>query len=138
MNIRDFYTINDNTLPESFEESEFVKGVENYIGDVLKSCVIAFTSDETANDASETPLQLATGGIAKRKSKSASEKEQKWSFCSEIQSMTSSLIGLLGFDMAKHLLVLIGIKRIIQNVIDNISKNTVINALILSYRTEQM
>ena len=121
MNIRDFYAVNDNKLPLAFEESEFTNNIENYFGDVLKSCVMAFTYDESSNDGTDTPLQLATGGIGKRKTKSNVDKDQKWSFCSEIQSMTAGLIGLLKFDMGKHLFNLVGIKKVIQSVINSIS-----------------
>jgi hypothetical protein len=82
---------------------------------------MAFTYEESSNEGSEIPLQLATGGVGKRKTKSTAEKEQKWSFCSELQSMTAGLIGMFKFDMAKHLFSLVGIKKILQNIINQIS-----------------
>ena len=122
MNLREFYVLNDNNLLESFEDSEFTVGIDNYIGDVVKALIIAFTNDEN-DESSEVPKQLATGGIAKRTTKEkANDKEQKWSFCSEIQTMSKSLIALIGFDIAKHLFILVGIKQIIQNMINDLLK----------------
>lgn len=120
MNIRDFYNIHDGNLLEPFEDSEYVNGVDKYVGDVVKTFIIAYTSDETDVNSPDIPKQLATGGVAKRSAKATTtDKEQKWSFCSEIQSMSMSLVGLIGFDMSKQLFVLIGIKQIMQNIVND-------------------
>ena len=132
MNIRDFYNVNDNKLPAAFEESEYTTNVEHYFGDVLKCCVMAFTFDESSNGDTDSPLQLATGGVGKRKLKNNVDKDQKWSFCSEIQSMTTGLIGLLKFDMAKYLLNIVGIKKVLQSEINTVNLVQNWNELIIS------
>lgn len=133
MNISYFYSINDDTLPTSFEDSEF-NNMDKYIGEAIKSLVTGFTTDENENEIAEIPKQLATGGIANKSSKS-SNKEQKWSFCSEMNSMNTSLVALLGFDFAKYLFALVGIKKLLQNLVNSISKAKTWNDLIQNIKS---
>lgn len=127
MNITDFYTINDESVPLPFDCSEFVPGFsdkgKSIIGDVIKSLVIGYTLDENDPKIAEMPKQLATGGISTGSSK-ATRKEPKWSFCKEVSTMNISLVGLLGFDFAKYLFALVGIKQILQNMINTLSEIT--------------
>ena len=121
MNIKELYDALGGTLPECFEKSMYVLNIPKDFGEMLKTVIVAYTNEEVEIDNTEDmSKQLSTGGIGKKQSKKT-DKDKKWSFCSEIIQMTTNFIGLFKLDISKQLYVLIGIKQILQNMINDIS-----------------
>lgn len=108
----------NNKLPPPLEDSEYSLNNKDY-GEFVKVIVLCLTSVDVKSSSTKGINQLQTGGIG---TKDAQRKDvaKTWSFCTELNTMMSNIITLLGIDMSKNLFVLLGAKKILQNMVNDI------------------
>lgn len=99
-----------------FQKSQFVENNPE-ITNLVKSILTKLISD---SDKQKIYNQLQSGGIANH-SPSKNDICKKQSFCTEFNMMIMNLVGLIGFEFSKYLLVLFGSKLFINRIINEIN-----------------
>ena len=107
------------SIVDGFEKSSFVDST-NEIPILVKQIL---SSPKLMGDLEKQKLynQLQSGGIATTKAEKA-ETQKKQSFCTEFNQMMLNILGLIGFDFAKYLYFLFGMRQILIREIDYIKE----------------
>ena len=107
------------SIVDGFERSSFVDST-NEIPILVKQIL---SSPKLMGDLEKQKLynQLQSGGIASTKLEKA-ETQKKQSFCTEFNQMMLNILGLIGFDFAKYLYFLFGMRQILLREIDYIKE----------------
>lgn len=126
MNLVDFiqkhqeaHTIN--YIKAGFQKSQFITNMPE-IATLMKRILNKLL---TESDRQKVYNQLQSGGLPVNLSaQNKTETCKKQSFCTEFSMMISNIIGLLGFEVSKYLMLLFGIKHFIQLILDEINSCT--------------
>lgn len=111
-----------NYIKPGFQKSQFSTSM-NEIANLMKLILAKLFSDP--DRAKRTYNYLQSGGLPMNLGTSSkNDASKKQSFCTEFSTMVSNIVGLLGFELSKYLMVIFGIKHFIKLVLDEISNCT--------------
>lgn len=124
MNLKHFILLHKNnetleSIADGFEKSAFVE--PNSDTSTLVKIILSRLISNEEGDKQKIYNQLQSGGLANVKS-NKNEIRKKQSFCTEFNQMIINILGLLGSEFSKYLIVLFGAKQMIKREIQSISE----------------
>lgn len=110
-----------NYIKPGFQKSQFVSNISE-IPTLMKNILNKLLAE---SDRQKIYNQLQSGGLPTTlTAQSKTETYKKQSFCTEFNMMITNIIGLLGFELSKYLMLLFGVKHFVKLILDEISTCT--------------